>query len=275
MTEVTTHCAIASTMTGPSPTRSAIHPPTNTPASSATVPPTTDIEFAINRSSCGTRRGNDGDRGGEEEPVHGEDPQRAHVEGDGRVERVEQHEPRERRAKQWRDHEDPATRPPIDEDAGERADDREGERHDQRRDREPECRALLLGVEHDRGDERHLEQPSADCDTRRIAKSRRKSSLRNASRARCRVGFTAGMVGAGLRPVATSAGTRTIAPKSSSPSPPRSPRRILPRPSRPSSGRRRRAPPRRTRARGPSARARGGSTDGLVLALETLAATVR
>ena len=32
--------------------------------------------------------------------------------------------------------------------------------------------------------------PSADWETSRIANSRRKSSLRSASRARCRVGFT-------------------------------------------------------------------------------------
>ena len=39
------------------PARSTIHPPTNTPRSRATVPPTVAIEFAISRSSVGTRRG--------------------------------------------------------------------------------------------------------------------------------------------------------------------------------------------------------------------------
>ncbi len=56
--EATSHCAAASAITSvSSPVRSTSHPPTNTPASSATVPPTIEIEFAIRRSSSGTSRG--------------------------------------------------------------------------------------------------------------------------------------------------------------------------------------------------------------------------
>ena len=62
-------------------------------------------------------------------------------------------------------------------------------------------------------------RPSPDCVISRIANSPRKSSLRSASRARCRVDFTPRMVGA--RPPLGGYLRRngTIAPKSSSPDP--------------------------------------------------------
>ena len=47
--------AMSSTLT--SPIVSATLPPRNTPTRSASVPPTVAIEFAIRRSSAGTRRG--------------------------------------------------------------------------------------------------------------------------------------------------------------------------------------------------------------------------
>ena len=57
--EATSHSTPARAIAGAPfpPARSTIHPPTNTPRSRATVPPTVAIEFAISRSSVGTRRG--------------------------------------------------------------------------------------------------------------------------------------------------------------------------------------------------------------------------
>jgi hypothetical protein len=57
MSEATIHCAPAHRMTGSLPNRSYAHPPKNTPASRATVPPTVEIELAISRSAVGTSRG--------------------------------------------------------------------------------------------------------------------------------------------------------------------------------------------------------------------------
>ena len=57
ISEPTSHIAPAATITGTLPNTSETHPPTNTPARSATVPPTVAIEFAMSRSSVGTRRG--------------------------------------------------------------------------------------------------------------------------------------------------------------------------------------------------------------------------
>jgi hypothetical protein len=55
--DATSHIAAARATTGPLSVRSASHPPAKTPASSATVPPTVAIEFAISRSSVGTSLG--------------------------------------------------------------------------------------------------------------------------------------------------------------------------------------------------------------------------
>ena len=56
-TDASSHMTPEATMTGTEPAASTTFPPTNTPASSATVPPTVAIEFAMRRSSVGTRRG--------------------------------------------------------------------------------------------------------------------------------------------------------------------------------------------------------------------------
>ena len=56
-TDASVHMTPAATITGTDPAASTTFPPTNTPASKATVPPTVAIEFAISRSSVGTRRG--------------------------------------------------------------------------------------------------------------------------------------------------------------------------------------------------------------------------
>ena len=141
------------------PNRSATHPPTNTPARSATVPPTIDIEFAISRSSVGHQARHDGDRGREVEAVHREHPQHAGVEQRRRcLVGSNNASSDERRPQPRRDDEDPPAGPAVDEHAGERPEERERQRDHGRRDREPGDRALLVGVEHHRGDERGLEQ---------------------------------------------------------------------------------------------------------------------
>ena len=57
ISEATSHASVAIKITLADPTMSSIRPPTNTPISSASVPPTVAIEFAISRSSAGTSRG--------------------------------------------------------------------------------------------------------------------------------------------------------------------------------------------------------------------------
>ena len=98
-------------------------------------------------------------RGRQEEPVHRQDDQRACVEHDRCMHRIEQHQPYERRLDPRRDREDATPRPAVDEHAGERPDD--GERHgdDHRGLEQPHRRALLVRGEDDRRDQRDLEEP--------------------------------------------------------------------------------------------------------------------
>ena len=105
----------------------------------------------------GTSRVDDGDGCRQVEPVHRQDEQGPAVERERRRLDVEQHHTSEARTRgvttkiARRDHRSmntPVNGPRI-----------ERQRDDQRRDREPERRALLVRAEHHRGDERRLEEP--------------------------------------------------------------------------------------------------------------------
>ncbi len=100
----------------------------------------------------------DGGCGRQVEAVHGQDRERTQVEGDPEPLRIEQDECHEERLDHRGDREDGPARPSVDEDAHERAEDREGEDRDQARLEQPHGRALVGGCEDDRGHEGRLEE---------------------------------------------------------------------------------------------------------------------
>ena len=107
-------------------------PPANTPTSSATVPPT--VATRVRRQEVLRRHHPRYDRlrGGEEEAVHGDHPQGAGVEEEGVAVRAEEDEEHRRGSQQGGDDHDPPARPAVDEDSGERTDQRVGDDRDGR-----------------------------------------------------------------------------------------------------------------------------------------------